>query len=109
MSNILSKLFTKFNINGVDELNSEEKVIYENWQNILSKEELTLADIKNFCQTQVDLIEAKWRDYGSQNKANLIPYHTVYKTLLLTIDSPKVARESLEKQLNELLKNAQES
>jgi len=71
----------------------------------ISKEELTLEDVKQFCATQTDIIEGKWKDYGLENvkKAELIPYHTVYKTLLEAIDSPKSAREQLEKHLNQLL------
>ena len=47
----------------------------------------------------------KWKDLDTLNakKAELIPYHVVYKTLLAAIESPKSAREALEIQLNQLL------
>lgn len=106
MHDLLEKLFRKRNIKDATQLDDEEKVVFENWQKILSKEEMTIDDIKHFCQSQIEVIEGKWKDYtvAQYQKAEYIPYHTVYKTILQAIDSPKVARESLEKQLIELTK-----
>lgn len=101
---ILDKILNKRGIT-TDQLSPEEKATFENWRRILSKEELSTADIKEFCQAQIDMIENKWRDLEKDNskKAELIPYHTVYKLLLMAIDSPKSAREQLEQQLNQLI------
>lgn len=63
-----------------------------------------MKDIEEFCETQIDLIENKWKDYEYEKKADLIPYHNVYKTLLAAINAPKVAREQLEKYLIGLIK-----
>ena len=106
MHNILSKLLAKRGIKDVTELDKEERIQFEVWHGILSKENLTLEDIKNFCQAQIEVIEGKWKDFNikQSKKAEWIPYHTVYSTLLLAIESPKVAREGLEKQLLELIK-----
>lgn len=106
MHGILTKLLQKRGIESVNKLDKEEKQTFDNWEKILSKEELTLEDVKNFCQSQIDVIEGKWKDLNVDNlkKAELIPYHTVYKTLLTAIQSPRSARESLENQLNQLLK-----
>ena len=99
---ILEKILQKAGVQSPDELSQEEKVTYDNWRKILSKEELTLNDIKEFCKTQIDIIETRWKDYGTDNikKGEMIPYHTVYRTLLQVIDSPKVERSNLESQLN---------
>jgi mRNA-degrading endonuclease HigB of HigAB toxin-antitoxin module len=106
MHSLLTKLFSKKGIKDANDLIPEEKKTFENWNAILSKEELTIEEVKDFCKAQVDIIENKWRDYGLEQskKAELIPYYTVYKTLLLAIESPKSAREALEKQLTEYLK-----
>lgn len=106
MNNLLSRLFTKRGISDVNELSLEEKKDFDNWQAILSKDELTIEDVKKFCASQVSVIEGKWNDFNLEQskKAELIPYHTVYRTILLTIDSPKVARLALEKQLVEMIK-----
>lgn len=103
--NILDKILQKRGIKSVDQLSPEEKVTFEGWRKVLAKDELTLDDIKEFCQLQIDIIEGKWKDYNLDNskKAEFIPYHTVYKALLQVISSPKVEREQLEAQLNQLL------
>ena len=104
MLGILHKLLQKRGIESLDQLTTEEKKDFDTWEKILSKEELTVEDIKRFCSTQCEIIETKWQDYSVEQskKAELIPYHTVYKTLLAAIDSPKAAREQLEQQLNQL-------
>lgn len=83
-----------------------EKETFENWRKILSKEELTVNDIKLFLQGQIGVIENKWKDLSTPNekKAELIPYHTVYKTLEQAINAPKAEREQLEVMLNQLIK-----
>ena len=105
MENILTRLFNKRGIKDATELSIEERVDFNRWQAVLSKEELTMEDIKHFCGTQIEIIEGKWSnlDTEEKRKAEMIPYHTVYRTLLKVIDSPKVAREMLEKQLNLLI------
>lgn len=105
MHSLIHKLLHKRGIETVNELSSEEKQTFDTWQKILSKEALTTEDIKVFCQSQIDIIENKWKDLNTENikKAELIPYHTVYKTLVMAIESPKSARENLEIQLQQLL------
>lgn len=107
MKSILHKLLERRGIESIDKLDKEERQTFDDWDKILSKEELTIEDIKQFCKAQIEVIEGKWKDLNVDNskKAELIPYHTVYKTFLLAIDSPQSARESLEKNLNQLLNN----
>lgn len=105
--NLIAKLFKVKGIENADQLNPEEKKIFETWEKILSKETLTTEDISQFCKTQIGIIEGKWADYNVKNetKAELIPYHTVYKSLLSAMDAPQVARESIERQLISLTQN----
>lgn len=83
-----------------------ERQVFENYQAILNKDELTVPDIKLFLQTQVAMIEMRWRDMNlpQAKKAELIPYHAVYKMLEMAINAPRAEREQLEKQLNSLIK-----
>lgn len=106
MHNLLSKLFEKRGIKDVNDLDEEERITFEHWNNILSKETLSITDIKEYCQTQLDIISSKWASYDleSSRKAELIPYFSVYSSLLKVMDAPQLGREALEKQLNELIK-----
>ena len=105
MHNRLSKLLNKRSIKDATELDTDERADFDRWNLVLSKEELNIDDIKHFIQQQLNIIENKWSDYNiEQNKKNeLLPYYTVYKVLLAAINSPKIAREALEIQLNQLL------
>ena len=99
---ILSQIFAKRGIKDINELDKEEKETFEKYEAILSKPDLTLEDVKHFVESQIGIIEAKWADYDRQNKENLIPYHTVYRTLLNMMNSSQVERVQLEKYLRQL-------
>lgn len=113
MHPLLSRLLVKRGISDAAKLDNSpssdgsksEQQLFLDYQVILSKEELTVSDIRSFCESQIQTIESKWRDLNIRQevKSELIPYHTVYKTLLSALESPKAARENLEKYLNSLI------
>lgn len=105
MHGLIEKLLNKRGIKHPDQLDKEEKQTFENWQLVLNKEELTTKDIIAFCRSQLSIIENRWKDLETPNikKAELIPYHTVYKNLIAAIESPKAAREALEINLTQML------
>lgn len=102
--NILNRLLSQRGLKEED-LSREEQQQFNDWRRILSKDELTIDDVKDFCKTQCEIIENKWKDYDTANskKAELIPYFTVYRTLLQVINAPKMQKEQLEQQLNNLI------
>ena len=103
---ILSKLLQK---RGVDEsgLSPEEKTQYDNWKRILTEEGITVEKIADFCRQMISVIESKWAslEISADKKAELVPYHTVYRAIQQVIDGPKSERERLEKYLNQLLES----
>ena len=103
---ILTKLLERRGIQDPKDLKGEEKDLYESWKAILSEGEISVEKIKEYCQSQLSYIETKWADYDKENtkKAELIPYYTVYKMLVRVIEAPRVQKELLEQQLNQLLK-----
>lgn len=111
---LIEKFFRKKGIKGPEELDDtampdgspNERQTVERWKAILSKEKLTTDDIEEFCRIQIETIEAKWNDLTLEQtkKAELIPYHVVYKRMLVAISSPLQQRQALEKQLTEMLK-----
>ena len=105
MLNILEKLLKHRGIEKEEDLDVEEKADFERWRKILSKQELTIEDIGNFCKTQISIIENRWKDLSLENtkKAELIPYHTVYKIIEQTLTAPQQEREQLEATLNQLI------
>lgn len=107
LKGILAKLLEKRGIESLDELSKEEKETFDNYDKILSKSELTLDDVKKFLESQIGMIEGRWRDLHIEQakKSELIPYHTTYKTLLEVIKSPQLEREALEQVLIQQLNN----
>jgi len=106
MHKSLDNLLIKRGISNLDELNDEERKQFDVWNTVLTKKELTVTDIKEFCKTQCDVIQNKWADYNvdQAKKAELLPYFTVYQALLAALSSQRVAREALANQINELTK-----
>ena len=87
-------------------MSQEERAVFDNYKKVLDGgDELTAKQIKEFCQQQIQLIEAKWRKFDTRefDKGLLIPYHTVYKVIIQAIEAPAVERENLEKYLNQLI------
>lgn len=87
---------------GVDDpakLSGEEKIVYEQYQAILSKKELTIDDLRIFLKQERGKIEAKWRSDMTSKEA-LLPYFTVYGVILEALDSPQQQRAQLEEFLS---------
>ena len=103
MHSLLAKLLQKKNIESLDELTPDEKAIYDGYEGVLTKEELTIDDLRVFLTQQIEIIEGKWSSYETDAKEDLIPYHTCYKTLLRLLSSPKLERQRLEDYLTGLL------
>jgi hypothetical protein len=103
--NILTKLLKRKGIEKIEDLSTDERVVFDNYKATLAKEQLTIEDFKRFLETQVEIIKGKWTNYDLENtkKAELIPYFTTYSTLLNIIDSPRQERETLERHLNQLI------
>lgn len=103
---LLRKILEKRGIADVTKLTKEEKEDFDNYEKILSKPDLTLKDLQSFMESQIAIIETRWKDYGLEHskKSELIAYHTIYRTLLDVIKSPQVEREVLEKYLTNLHK-----
>ena len=104
MHTLLEKLLGKRNIKQ-EELSNEEKPIFDKWNKVLSNEQITVSKIKEFCQTQKDLIESQWSnlDNSSQKNDRLVLMHTIYSKLARATEADKTERESLERYLNQLI------
>jgi hypothetical protein len=104
---LITKLFEKRGIKDVSELSMEEKSTFDNYQKILSKDKLEVEDLVKFINNQISVIENKWRDMNidESKKAQLLPYHTVYKAILSAIESPKAEKEALESFLRQQIES----
>lgn len=101
---ILDKLLKKRGIEHIEELSQEERVQFDNWNRVLSKETLKLEDIETHCKNEVKKIQDKFKD--SRNVEDDRFYKAclhVYLNILALFEADQVQRESLEKHLNQIL------
>lgn len=103
MHKLLSDLLRKRKLT-VSELTSEEKEEFKRWQTVLD-DEVTVEKIVEFCNIQMDRIEAQWADLDAKKLKNerLIIMHAVYKKIVMMIEGKKTERQSIEDELNRLL------
>jgi len=97
MHPILSKTLKARGIEDYTKLTDDEKVEFDNWAKILSKDEVTIERIEEFCNIQLGTIEAQFgTDLETGKAERLMLLHSVYKSLKKMISGPKAERESLE-------------
>ncbi len=98
MHSLLVRLLDKRGLKSKDELDADERKDFDQWSLVLSREEMTIEDVKNFLTQQIELIEMKWRDHevDTQKKNDLLPYHTAYKALYGAINGPARERSAME-------------
>ena len=106
MHSLLAKWLAKIGLKSVDELSSEEKQTYDNWNRILSEGEITVDKIKDFCHAQKKIIETQYSNPDNTDKKDNILKASlgIYNALLGLLEGPVVEREALEKYLIGLLK-----
>lgn len=98
---LLNKWLNKLKIEKVNDLSFDEQETYRKWDSVLSKKDLTVDDIKEFCQQELDFIDEKWAD---KQDPKLISYRVVYSKLIKIIGAPQIERASLEGYLINLIK-----
>ena len=99
---ILDKLLHKRGIEKIDDLTPEEQKTFEAYKVILSGDAITVAQIKDFCKTQISLIETKCDGIIPLTQVQQACLH-VYINILKAIEAPEAEREQLEKHLSQLV------
>jgi hypothetical protein len=105
MKNILTRLLNKRGIENSTELSQEERVQFDTWNRILSKESVTLQDFSQFCDVQIGAIDRALEDVDrtSERTDRLVVQRVVYAKIKSFLTSPQAEREQLEKYLEQLI------
>lgn len=106
MENSLSQLLQKRGIKDYTELDPEERAQFDIWRKILSKDELTMSDFREFCEQQLTLIGLQFEDSALEQRKQdkLVAQFAVYTAIKRAIDAPKLEKEQIEKYLRTLIK-----
>lgn len=102
IKDLLAKLLNKRGISKVEELDKEEKETFDRYQLILSGELVTIDTLKEFCKSQIKIIESKCDGITPLSNLQQASIH-VYVNLLKAIEAPEAERASLERYLTQLV------
>lgn len=100
--NILQKYLKKIGVKNYDELNSEEKETYKEWEVSISGRKLTDQDVEEFLNLELQTA------IGRITEVNLSPEDLAFRKAEIKfiqkikrfLDSPKIEKAMMEKQLN---------
>jgi len=99
----LTSWLAKRGIEKEEDLTPEEKKVFDRYKLILSGENVTVEALKEFCQSQIRLIENSITGTSPLSMLHQGALH-VYLNLLKAIEAPEAEREALERLLVEELK-----
>lgn len=102
--NILSRLLEKRGIKREEDLTLEEKQVFDRYKLILTKE-VTVENIKEFCKNEITKLEDNFSKPNTEHDIYWKACLHVYLTLLKVIEAPEAERESLERNLEQLIKS----
>lgn len=102
MKNPLSALLDKRGIEKIEDLEPEEKAVFERWSVVLTGESVTIENLKEFCKAQVRRIEEKADGVTPLNTLQQACMH-VYIQLLKAIEAPEHERAALEQHLTQII------
>lgn len=107
MENILKLLLNKRGIENIEDLSEEERKDFDRYNIILSTPEVTVPQIRTFCEVRIKEIEGQWRNLDNSTLKNerLITMHNVYSRILEAIDAPQEAKKQLELYLQGVIKD----
>ncbi len=100
----LSQLLQKRGIEREEDLSPDEKAVFDRYKAVLNGETVTVDKIREFCDSQIKLIQAKFADSAPNgNDLYLKACLHVYLNILKAIDTPEMEREALERHLTSLI------
>ena len=106
LPSIIQELLKKKGVQKLTELSPDEKTEYDRWQAVIEGSEITVPKIKEFCESQVRLIEGRYASGDATDKQDIMLRASlhIYLNLIKLIDSPEIERNNLEKYLTTLLR-----
>lgn len=99
---LLSKLLDKRGIDTIEDLEPEEKQVFERWSVVLTGESVSIENLKDFCRAQIRRIEEKADGVTPLNNLQQACIH-VYIQLLKAIEAPEQERVALEQHLTQII------
>ena len=100
---LLDKLLAKRGIAHIEELDTEERAVFDRYAAVLRGDTVTIDTLKAFCKAQISVIESACNGKDPLTMMQQACLH-VYINLIKAIEAPEAERESLEQYLTQLIK-----
>lgn len=101
----LTKLLEKRGIDRIEDLQPDERAQFDKWRLVLSGESVTIDSVKEFCASQIKVIENKCDGVTPLTTLQQASLH-VYSNILKAIEAPEAERESLERHLTQIVNSS---
>jgi len=105
MKDYLNRYLNKLGVKSYEELNQEEKKTYREWEKALSGRSIADPDYRTFLESELRLAVLRLTDVdlpiesAAFRKAEV----KILQKIILLLDSPKVEKELLEKQIENMV------
>jgi hypothetical protein len=98
IQSLISKIWDKQGIKSINDLSIPEKQEYDRWQQIMEGSDVTVDKLKDFCISQIKLIEGKYASGDNTDKQDMFLRASlhIYLNLIKLIDAPEIDRKNLE-------------
>lgn len=102
---MLESFLEKLNLR-YEDLNAEEKRVYQQWSDTFTQNEVTTADLRKFLPNFIDGLESQLNDYDNKPNKDLYLKAAIRnaKMILAFITGPEKRREWLQKHLEQRMK-----
>lgn len=97
----INRKFPNRKVSGFEDLNEQEKVIYNAWAVILNKPDPTIDDLKKLLPAELERARKEQNAYENTEKKDLFfkAYIRLLETVTAMIVSPQQEREALKERL----------
>lgn len=104
--NMLEKFLKKLGVNSYDELNSDEKETYKEWEQSLSGRKLTDKDVENFLELELETAVSRLTEVNLSKEDEIFRKVEVrfIKKIKNFLDGPKLEKKFAERAIEELIK-----
>jgi hypothetical protein len=93
---MLQQFLNKLGVKGYEDLNQEEKQVFQQYQEVLTKE-VTVADIKTLVKNQIDAILISMAEYSNDSRKEMYLKARLRDMMMIKalLEAPDKAKENL--------------
>jgi len=104
---MIEEILKKFGVKSYGDLTEEERVVFDKWMGVLSKQELTINDVRGYIQSVRDVVEDKLTETTHNKEEDIFLKARLknYRLLDAFLLSPEKAKEEVNKHISSITGN----